>query len=339
MLKISKNKDLKNYNTFNLPCIADKFIEFDSVEDIKEFLEVFSVEKNKYFVLGGGSNVLFSSEFKGFVFYSQISGIELISEGEEGVLLRIGSGVVWDSFVKYAVDNNYYGTENLSIIPGTVGASAVQNIGAYGAEAKDIIEKVEYLDIDTAELKVITNKDCNFAYRDSIFKNELHNKIIITHVYYRLQKQAEFKLDYGNLKEVLKQYDEINLKTVREAVIQTREAKLPDTEKLGNAGSFFKNPVITKAEFEKLQKQYPNIPNYPLKNEMVKIPAGWLIDNAGWKNKGTERVGVYQNQALVIVNKANAESADIINFYKKIQADILLKYKINIEPEIIILAL
>ena len=336
MLKISKNKDLKNYNTFNLSCIADKFIEFDSVEDIKEFLEIFSAKKNKYFVLGGGSNVLFSDKFNGSIFYSQISGIELVSEGEGDVLLKIGSGVVWDGFVKFAVDNNYYGTENLSLIPGTVGASAVQNIGAYGAEAKDIIEKVEYLDIDTAELKEITNKDCNFAYRDSIFKNELHNKIIITHVYYRLQKQAEFKLDYGNLKEVLKQYDEINLKTVREAVIQTREAKLPDTEKLGNAGSFFKNPVITKIEFETLLKQYPNIPHYLLENEMVKIPAGWLIDNAGWKNKGNERVGVCQNQALVIVNKANALSNNIVSFYKEIQADIFSKYKIRIEPEVII---
>jgi len=336
MIKFTENKDLKNYNTFNLSCIAEHFVEFDNIDEIREYLQNIHNKNDKYFVLGGGSNVLFSEEFKGIVFYSQILGIELISENEEVVLLKVGSGVVWDYFVKFAVDNNYYGAENLSLIPGTVGASAVQNIGAYGVEAKDIIEKVEYLDVETAELKEITNKDCKFAYRDSIFKQELHNKIIITNVYYRLQKQANFKLDYGNLKDVLKQFDSIDLKSVREAVIQTREAKLPDTEKLGNAGSFFKNPIVDKFVLEKLQKQYPDILFYSLENEKMKIPAGWLIDIAGWKDKGNDRVGVYQNQALVIINKGKALSGDIVRFYKEIQKDIFDKFGIEIEPEVII---
>ena len=335
MLKITKHKDLKDYNTFNLSCIADKFIEFDNVKEIQEFLEIFSTKRNSYFVIGGGSNLLFSADFKGSIFYSSISGISTVSDSEDGVVLKVGSGVVWDSFVEHTVENGFYGVENLSLIPGTVGASAVQNIGAYGVEAKDNITKIEYLDIETAELKEIENKDCNFAYRDSIFKHELHNKIIITNVYFRLQEKAEFKLDYGNLKEVLKNYDEINLKNIRKAVIETRQAKLPDTNEFGNACSFFKNPVVDYSVLENLQKQYPNIPYYSLENKKVKIPAGWLIDTAGWKNKGTERVGVYKNQALVIINKGTATSSDIIDFYKSIQKDIFLRFGIKIEPEVI----
>ena len=335
MIKITENKDLKNYNTFNLSCIADSFVEFNDVDEIQDYLRNTHKKTDKYFVLGGGSNLLFSSGFKGSIFYSVISEITTVSESEESVLLQVGSGVAWDDFVKHTVDKGFYGAENLSLIPGTIGASAVQNIGAYGVEAKDIITKVQYIDIETAELKEIENKDCNFAYRDSIFKQELHNKIIITYVYYRLKKKPEFKLDYGNLNEVLKNYNDINLQNVRDAVIKTREAKLPDTKEFGNAGSFFKNPIIDNYALNNLQKQYPDMPFYSLEDNKAKIPAGWLIDTAGWKEKGNERVGVYQNQALVIINKGTATSSDIINFYKKIQKDIFNKFGIKIEPEVI----
>jgi UDP-N-acetylmuramate dehydrogenase len=222
MITITKNKNLKGYNTFNLSCIADLFVEFDNIEDIQEYLSIKNANDKKFFVLGGGSNVLLSEKFSGIIYYPKIVEINIISENNESVLLKVGSSIVWDDFVKYTVDNNLYGAENLSLIPGTVGASAVQNIGAYGVEAKDIIEKVEYLEIETSKLKEIDNIACDYAYRDSIFKNELSNKIIITNVYFSLSKKANFNLNYGNLKDVLKNYNEINLTNIRDAVIKVK---------------------------------------------------------------------------------------------------------------------
>jgi len=334
MINISKNKDLKEYNTFNLSCKAEQFVEFDKPEYIQKYLESEHHKNSKHFVLGGGSNVLFSDKYDGTIFYSSIKGISIITNSDDCVLVKIGSGVVWDDFVKFAVTNNFYGTENLSLIPGNIGASAVQNIGAYGVEAKDLIQKIEYIEIESAKLKEIENSDCNYAYRDSIFKHELQNKVIITNVYYKLSKLTKFKLDYGNLIDVLAD-KEHTLLNVRNAVIETRQTKLPDTEKYGNAGSFFKNPIVDKSIFVRIQNQYPNMPHFALADDKVKIPTGWLIDTAGWKDKGNERVGVYKNQALVIINKGNATSNDIVEFYKSIQKDIFTKFGITIEPEVI----
>lgn len=334
MIKLTENKELKKYNTFNLPSKAKLFVEFNDVYDIQNYLKTNHIKNSNHFVLGGGSNLLFNDIFNGTIFFSSINGISIINNSDGSTLIKVGSGIVWDKFVEYAIENKLYGAENLSLIPGNIGASAVQNIGAYGVEAKDIISKIEYIDIETAEIKELLNSECNYAYRDSIFKHELHNKVIITNVYYKLSKQVYFKLDYGNLIEVLGGKEK-NLLNVRKAVIETRQAKLPDTETFGNAGSFFKNPIVDYSVFENIQKQFPEMPYFILENNKVKIPAGWLIDTAGWKNKGNEKVGVYDKQALVIINKGNANSSDIINFYKSIQKDISEKFGITIEPEVI----
>ncbi len=335
MIYRHNNFDLKSYNTFNIKATANQLIKFTSVAEIQHIINYGELLNSKIFILGGGSNLLFTKNFEGIILKSEINGIELILEDDENIELKVGSGVVWDTFVKYAVENNYYGCENLSNIHGNVGASAVQNIGAYGVEAKDIITKVECVSLKTGEILILKNKDCKFEYRNSVFKSEEKNKYLITNVYFQLSKKKNFNLEYANLKQEFISGNELTLEAVRSKIIEIRQNKLPDIKQFGNAGSFFKNPIIDSYAFEKLHAKYPTMPYFELEENNFKIPAGWLIENAGWKEKPANNVSVYHKQALVIINLGNATAEDIINYSNSIVKDVINKYGIKIEKEVI----
>lgn len=287
-------------------------------------------------VIGGGSNLLFTKDFDGNVLHPQMRGIEVRREDGDSVQLRCGAGEVWDDVVAYAVEHGYYGMENLSLIPGEVGASAVQNIGAYGAEAKDVIYAIEAVDITTGEGRIFFNDDCAYGYRESKFKGEWKGQYVITYVTYQLSKTFTPHLDYGNLRSVLaeKNIAEPTAADVRQAVIEIREAKLPDVKVEGNAGSFFKNPVVSREKYEALQAEYPQMPHYNVDAEHEKIPAGWMIDQCGWKGKTLGHAGVHSKQALVLVNKGGATGSEIVELCEAVRKDVLEKFEVEIEPEV-----
>lgn len=334
MCEITENKSLKNNNTFGFDVKTKYFVECYSVEDIISFFNDKRNDKLPLVILGAGSNVLFTGDFEGYVLQPKLTGIEIVDENNDCVVLKVGAGEDWDEFVAYCVDNTWYGVENLSLIPGNVGTCPIQNIGAYGVEVKDVIEKVETIDILSSEQRSYLNAECNFGYRDSIFKRKLKGKEIITHVYFKLRKQEDFKLDYGNLKVELEKYDSINISNIRKAVINVRDSKLPDPEKLGNAGSFFKNPIVTKEKLEKIQATYPNVPYYSIDENLVKIPAGWLIDTAGLKGKRAGDAGVHEKQALVLVNYGSATGEEVLHLARNIQQYIILMFEIELEMEV-----
>lgn len=304
MITTKKQYSLLPHNTFGLEAKADTFIEYSNIEDLKSILTNKELFSSPYMHIGSGSNLLFTSDFKGTILHSKIDGIDIIEENNDYVLVRVGAGVDWDNFVGYCVSNEWAGAENLSLIPGEVGASAVQNIGAYGIEAKDLIVRVETLEIATGSERTFSNQECEYSYRKSIFKNKLKNQYFITYVTFKLNKTAVFNLEYGNIKNELEKYAEVSLKTIRQAIIDIRNSKLPDPKIEGNAGSFFMNPIISRELFITLQNKYPNIPHYDVDENLVKVPAAWMIDQCGWKGKCLGNAGVHKNQALVLVNKA-----------------------------------
>ncbi len=328
-------KDIANYsllsrNTFGMDVKAKRFVEYDNEEELKALIPTLSGE---VLHMGGGSNLLFKGDFEGTVLHSAIKGIEVVDESAESALVRAGAGEVWDDFVAWAVERGYGGVENLSLIPGEVGASAVQNIGAYGVEAKDVIALVEAIDLSNGQKRVFGTEECNYAYRQSIFKNALKGKYAITYVTYRLQKQPVLKLDYGNIRAVLGDNGQHTISDVRQAIIDIRNAKLPDPKVQGNAGSFFMNPVVSREKFLSLQKDYPQMPYYEVEGG-VKIPAGWMIDQCGWKGKSLGRAGVHDKQALVLVNLGGATSDEIITLCNTICKDVKEKFGIDIHPEV-----
>ena len=285
--------------------------------------------------IGAGSNLLFTKDYPGMILHSAIKGFEVVGENEEEVLVRAGAGEVWDDFVAYAVEKGWYGAENLSLIPGEVGASAVQNIGAYGVEAKDLIVKVDTLEVETGKERVFGNEECGYAYRESVFKHALKGKYIVTHVTYRLFKHPSYRLDYGNVRaELEKRGCELTLENVRRTIIDIRESKLPDPKVQGNAGSFFMNPIVPRPLFEELQDKYPSMPFYEVDAERVKIPAAWMIDQCGWKGKQLGRAGVHNKQALVLVNCGGATGQEIIALSEEIQRSVLDKFGVRISPEV-----
>ncbi len=328
-------KDIANYsllsrNTFGMDVKAKRFVEYDNEEELKALIPTLSGE---VLHMGGGSNLLFKGDFEGTVLHSAIKGIEVVDESAESALVRAGAGEVWDDFVAWAVERGYGGVENLSLIPGEVGASAVQNIGAYGVEAKDVIAMVEAIDLSNGQKRVFGTEECNYAYRQSIFKNALKGKYAITYVTYRLQKQPVLKLDYGNIRAVLGDNGQHTISDVRQAIIDIRNAKLPDPKVQGNAGSFFMNPVVSREKFLSIQKDYPQMPFYEVEGG-VKIPAGWMIDQCGWKGKSLGRAGVHDKQALVLVNLGGATSDEIITLCNTICKDVKEKFGIDIHPEV-----
>ncbi len=335
---IRQDISLQSYNTFGIDVNAKLFAEYKSVDELIEIIQTDEFQSNRLLHIGGGSNLLFTNDFDGIILHSKINELEILSENDDEVILRVGAGIVWDDFVEYAVQNKYYGVENLSLIPGEVGAAAVQNIGAYGVEIKDYIESVEYFNISTKELEKLSNAACNYEYRNSIFKNELKGKAIITYVNIRLKKSEHYTLNYAHLQKAVEQRGALSLKNVRNTIIEIRQSKLPDPAKLGNGGSFFMNPIVDKHKFNAIYKDYPNMPYYQMQNDNIKIPAGWLIEQCGFKGKRFGNVGVYEKQALVLVNYGNAKGQEIADLSKLIQSEVRKHFDIELIPEVNIIS-
>lgn len=333
-MKEIQNESIKNHTTFGVEAKASVYIEYQTVEELKRLIMSGKLSDKKVMQMGGGSNLLFCGDYDGIVLHSRIRGIDEVGFSDDEVMIKAGAGETWDDVVKMCVEKGYYGAENLSIIPGEVGASPVQNIGAYGVEAKDIIDHVECIDLTTAEEKTLTNEECRFGYRDSIFKRDEYKTLAVTYVYYHLSKKPVFKLEYGNIKSMLEGKD-VTLKTVREAVISIRESKLPDPKKKGNAGSYFRNPVVETKKAEELLKEYPDMPHYNT-DKGTKIPAAWLIDKSGWKGRRKGNAAVDDKQPLVIVNyTGDATSEEVKEIAEAVQIDVKKKFGIEIHPEVI----
>ena len=333
-MRIEENYSLEKHNTFHLSVRTRWFMEYASEEELERILRDEYFQECLSLHIGSGSNLLFINDFNGIILHSAIKGIKVEKETDEHVWLRVGAAEKWDDVVAYAVDHGWGGIENLSLIPGETGAAAVQNIGAYGAEIKDVIDSVETYNQLTFEKRVFTNKECEYGYRYSCFKNEHNDPHIVTYVLLKLNKQPVFSIGYGNLKEALSAYPEISPKTVRDAVIRIRKEKLPDPDKLGNAGSFFMNPIIPSAQYDNLKEQYPTMPSYPAGEGKVKVPAGWLIEQCGFKGKSHGEVGVYEKQALVLVNLGNAKGYEIALAAESIRTAVNDRFGIEIMPEV-----
>ncbi len=338
---------LRPYNTFGFDVKCARFIELNSVDDVRHAVNL--LKKPTYcnrpcFVMGGGSNLVFASDYGGTILHSQIKGHEVVKEEDGHVFLRVGSGENWDDTAAYCTQNHWYGTENLALIPGEMGAASIQNIGAYGAEIKDLIEKVEAVDLESGETKTFTQEECHYAYRKSIFKKEWKGRFLITYVTLKLSTRFQPDLDYGNIKAELvkegllasiedKDYSKVTALHLREAVIRIRKAKLPDPKEIGSAGSFFMNPIIPTILYDRLIKRFPTMPHYALPDGKMKIPAGWLIEQCGWKGKRVGNVGVYPKQALVLVNWGGGTGIDIVALSNTIRKEVRRKFNIEIIPE------
>lgn len=341
-MQIEENKPLTTYNTFGIAVIARYFAEVHTVDDFKSLMQTDVYRNHKRLILGGGSNILFTGNFDGLVIKSSIKGISIVSETETEVIVKANAGEVWHSFVQWCIANNYAGIENLSLIPGQVGAAPMQNIGAYGVEIKDVFYQLEALDINTGEALRFNLNDCAFGYRESVFKNTLKDTCFITAVLFRLTKLSspkaiyQYKTDYGDIKYTLGEMQAytLNIKAVSDAVCKIRSSKLPDPKELGNAGSFFKNPSVPQSKYDELVLRYPVMPSYPQKDGTVKIPAGWLIEQCGWKGKVVGNTGSHKSQALVLVNYGNATGSEIWGLALEIKKSVADKFGIDINPEV-----
>ncbi len=332
-MRIEKNYSLKEHNSFRLPVKTRWFMEYESEEELRRILQDEYFQECLSLHIGEGSNLLFINDFDGVILHSAIKGIEVVEETAECVLLRVGAAEHWDDVVAYAVSKGWGGIENLSHIPGETGAAAVQNIGAYGVEIKDVIVSVEAYNQLTIKKKIFSNEECEYGYRDSFFKKKDCDPYILTYVNMRLKKNPEYQLNYGNLETVLKDKT-LSLQTIRDAVISLRSSKLPDTEELGSAGSFFMNPIIPEEQFREIQACYPEVPSYPATEGHQKIPAGWLIEQCGFKGRRKENVGVYEKQALVIVNYGEASGNEIAMFAEEVSGAVNDKFAIRLVPEV-----
>ena len=334
-MHIEEHKSLKTYNTFAIDCTARYFASIQSISDLKKILK--SKIHSEIFILGGGSNLLLTQDINALVIHINIKGIEIISENKNTVSLKVMAGENWQEFVEYCIDHNYGGVENLSLIPGNVGTAPIQNIGAYGVELEDIFNSCNAISLNNHSEKEFTREACKFGYRSSIFKNEEKGEFIITSVVFNLTKTNHNKnIGYGAIKEELNnlQIENPTLKEISEVVIKIRKSKLPDPKKLGNSGSFFKNPIINDLEFKKFNKNYPEAPYYKISNSEYKIPAGWLIEQSGFKGKRIGDAGVHKKQALVLVNYGNTTGKEIVSLSKKIQAKVKEEFGIFIKPEV-----
>ncbi|MEC9065281.1 MAG: UDP-N-acetylmuramate dehydrogenase [Bacteroidota bacterium] len=333
MNKISSNFSLKHYNTFNIDVRSDKFISINSEDQLIDFLSQHKGEENIFF-LGGGSNVLFSKDYNGTIIHISIKGKKIIEELDDKIIIEVSSGENWHDFVKWSIDNNYGGIENLSLIPGNVGAAPIQNIGAYGVELKDVFDSCRVLSIDSNKIKIFNKEECDFNYRSSVFKSSQKNKYVILSIRLKLTKEPHsYNLSYDSLRERFND-KEINLSNISEEIVKIRESKLPDPKKIGNCGSFFKNPFIESEKLDILLEKYPKLPYNKIENGLYKIPAAWLIEKMGFKNKSLGDAGVYINQPLVIVNNGNASGSDILNFANSIKNSVKENFNIDLEEEV-----
>lgn len=336
---IKQNYSLKLLNTFGIEAEANYFALVQNTKELIELLSNPQISKMPKLILGEGSNILFTKNYVGIVIKNTIKGILLLKEDDDYVWVQAGAGENWHDFVMYCIQHGYGGAENLSLIPGTVGAAPIQNIGAYGAELKDIFYELEAINLQNGSIRVFTNKECQFAYRDSIFKKSLKHQFAITSVIFRLYKKPKLNVNYAALKEALKpnKSESINIKMISDAVIKIRRNKLPDPKILGNAGSFFKNPIITQSHFMKLQKKFSAIPHFIQQDDSIKVNAAWLIEQCGWKGKQFGNVGVYGKQALVLVNYGKGTGSDVLELATKIQNSVLDQFEILLEPEVLLI--
>ncbi|MEP1488667.1 MAG: UDP-N-acetylmuramate dehydrogenase [Algibacter sp.] len=337
-MQIKSNISLKPFNTFGIDVLAKHFVSVTTIEELKNVL-LLKNYPNKL-ILGGGSNMLLTKNQETLVIHLNIKGISIVSEDDDFVTVKANAGENWHEFVLWCLDNNYGGIENMSLIPGNVGTAPIQNIGAYGVELKDVFMSCEALSLETNSIETFTKDACHFGYRNSIFKQEAKEKYIIINVSFKLSKQNHKLLTkYGAITSQLKIMNVSNptIQDISKAVITIRESKLPNPKEIGNSGSFFKNPVITKSDFEKLIQNFKDVPNYPVSENEIKIPAGWLIEKAGFKGKCFGNYGVHKNQALVLVNYGGAKGTDILNLSKLIQKTIKRLFNISIEAEVNIL--
>ena len=331
------NVNLKPYNSFGFDAVAKEFVEINDVNSLQTLIRRGEFKNKKVLVLSGGNNVLFTQAvFDGIVVYMNNKGIKRIVDDEDKAVVRVQAGEDWPEFVKQMVAKGLHGVENLANIPGKVGAAPVQNIGAYGMELKDSFLQCEAIHLESGKKRTFDNKECSFGYRNSIFKGMLRGQYVITSVDFLLKKDAPLNLEYGNIKAYLEQNGIVSptLQQLHDAICAIRDAKLPDVKQIGSAGSFFKNPVIDRAQFEALQKDYPDIPHYDEPNGKVKVPAGWLIEHAGWKGWHNEHVGVYEKQALVLVHYGGGKGEDIVYLAKRIQDSVEEKFGVKISPEV-----
>lgn len=332
---LQQHYPLKSHNTFHFDVYAEYFSAPRSVQEIIEVLQEPTLGNKPLFILGGGSNVLFQSDFNGLILKPDIQSIRVTHQNQQSVWVEVGAGIDWDSFVEWSVSKGYYGIENLSLIPGNVGASPVQNIGAYGTEIMDVITQVNGIFLDSLEPFSFKNSECEFSYRNSIFKNSLKEKTVITSVEFVLGKQGHIKTSYGGVAQEVDRLGGASLKNARQAIINIRESKLPDPAVIGNVGSFFKNPIVENRIADKIIQQYPDAPIYKLDNGHSKIPAGWMIEQCGWKGKSLGNAAVHKNQALVLINKTGlATGQDILTLALEIEKSVKLKFGIQISKEV-----
>lgn len=332
---MQENFSLLLYNTFGIDAKARFFQELNTLDQLAELKKLPSFEDERL-ILGGGSNILLTKDFDGLVLLNNLKGIEILKEDKSSVFIKVAAGEVWHDLVLYAISKAYAGLENLSLIPGRVGASPMQNIGAYGVELKDVFYELEAWNIQKEQIEVFTTEQCQFGYRESVFKSSLKNQYVILSVTLQLNKQAKINASYGAIEDTLKAMgvDNPGIKEVSDAVIAIRSSKLPNPAEIGNAGSFFKNPVVSNSEVFALKKEYPSMPSYRVDDHYAKVPAGWLIEQAGWKGKRFDNYGVHKNQALVLVNYGGANGDAIKALAFDIQQDVFDKFGIEINPEV-----
>lgn len=330
-MKYIANCPMKDRHTFGIDVMADLLVEFSSEYELRKVLDSLN---RPALVMGAGSNLLFLGDYHGTVLHSKIDGIVLESEDDSSVTVKVGSGVIWDDFVAYCVERGWWGVENLTAIPGEVGASAVQNIGAYGAEAADTIVRVRTLSLADGTVRTFESFECNYGYRSSVFKHELKGQYVVTYVYFKLYKAENPNIEYGSLKQLIKELGTPSLTNIRQAVRMVRESKLPDPKELGNAGSFFMNPVIPLKLYERIQSEYPDIPSYPAGDGLCKVPAGWLIERCGWKGRSLGAAAVHDRQALVLVNRGGATGQEIKNLADAVINDVRSKFGVSLIAEV-----
>lgn len=334
-MTIQENISLKNYNTFGIDAKAQFYVDVKSISDLQYVLK--TKASNPFFILGGGSNMLLTKDIEALVIHLNLKGISIFEETQDYAIIKAMTGENWHDFVLWCLDKNLGGVENMSLIPGNIGTAPIQNIGAYGIELKDVFHSCEAMNILTQEIKTFTNEDCNFGYRESVFKQDLKGKYIITSVKLKLTKRHhKLNISYGAITSELEKLKITNpsIKDISKAVINIRQSKLPDPKEIGNSGSFFKNPVISKEEFKKLQNNFPNAPHYVISEKEIKVPAGWLIETAGFKGKRFGDYGVHTKQALVLVNYENALGKDIYDLAQLIQQTVFRLFNIKIETEV-----
>jgi UDP-N-acetylmuramate dehydrogenase len=335
-MNVGENYSLKSLNTFGLDVKARWFAEVNDLHELQTIIDDKRFASIQKMILGGGSNVLFTHDFNGLIIHNRIEGIDVLSDTANEAIVKAGGGLTWHSFVLFAIDHNYPGIENLSLIPGSVGAAPIQNIGAYGVELKKTFLELQAIDLRTGQLKIFKAEECRFGYRDSIFKHEAKNKYAITNVTFRFNKNEQPNTSYGAIEEELKNKN-ITSPTIRDvsnAVIAIRQSKLPDPKVIGNAGSFFKNPEIPNSQFEKLKQTFPTISGYPAHDNKIKIASGWLIEQCGWKGKRIGETGMHAKQALVLVNYGNATGEELIAHAKNVQSSVKEKFGVELEMEV-----